>query len=421
MKNTQSSHQLSASILLSLIIGGILGSLLKPFSHVVWVQEFLINGLFDLGGQVFIASLRMLVVPLVFFSLVCGVSNLDHIKRLSSLGLKTLFLYLMTTAIAISLALCIATILQPGQGFHLTPTTQFTAATAPSLKEVLLQIFPSNPIKAAADGNMLQVIVFALLFGAGLSLSRQKTTALLTICDQLNTVNMMIITLLMKIAPYGVFCLITKVFADLGFEALAPLLKYFFLVVTVLFLHLLLTYGFMLRCFTTIPISTFVTQFRSVMLFAFSTASSNASLPVTMKTVIDQLKVRKSTAAFTLPLGATINMDGTAIMQGVATVFISQAYQIDMTWSAYLLVVLTATLASIGTAGVPGVGLITLAMVLKQVGLPVEGIGLIIGVDRLLDMLRTAVNVCGDATVSCVVDRWESPKPNATTVVETAS
>ena len=243
----------------------------------------------------------------------------------------------MTTAIAVSLALFMTTLLQPGQGFHLNTTTQFTAASAPSLKEVFLQIFPSNPIKAAADGNMLQVIVFALLFGAGLSLSRQKTSSLLSLCDQLQHCQHDDYYVVDESCTYGVFCLITKVFADLGLEALTPLLKYFFLVVTILFLHLMLTYGFMLRCFTTIPIRTFITQFRSVMLFAFSTASSNASLPVTMKTVIDQLKVRKSTAAFTLPLGATINMDGTAIMQGVATVFISQAYQIEMTWSAYLL------------------------------------------------------------------------------------
>jgi Na+/H+-dicarboxylate symporter len=214
---------------------------------------------------------------------------------------------------------------------------------------------------------------------------------------------MRLVMLLMSIAPYGVFCLIAKVFALQGFEAMAPLLKYFFVVLGVLLLHALVTYPTLLRVLAKLNPIVFFRNMRDPIALAFSTASSNATLPVTLETVEHKLGVRNSIASFTIPLGATINMDGTAIMQGVATGFIAQAYGIDLLATDYLMVVLTATLASVGTAGVPGVGLIMLAMVLRQVGLPVEGIGLILGVDRLLDMVRTTVNVTGDASVSCIV------------------
>ena len=401
------NHELSYKVLIGMFLGVAVGIVLRNFFVSDFLHEYIIDGFFDLGGKVFISSLKMLVVPLVFFSLVCGVSNLDNVKSIGSLGIKTFFLYLLTTGVAISLALFFAILIQPGSGFNLPAAIDFQAQPASSFKDVLLNIFPTNPIKSAAEGNMLQVIVFALLFGMGLAMGKKKTATLLKVCEQLNNVHMNIVTFLMQLAPYGVFFLVAKVFADLGYQAITPLLSYFFLVLFVLFFHLIMTYGLMLKYLSKINLHNFFTYFRSVMMFAFSTASSSATLPITMKTVMEKFKVRKSIAAFTLPLGATINMDGTAIMQGVATVFIAQAYQIDISWLGYLTVVLTATLASIGAAGVPGVGLITLAMVLRQVGLPVEGIGLIIGVDRLLDMVRSMVNVCGDATVSCIIENWE--------------
>ncbi len=356
-----------------------------------------------MGGSIFLASLKLLVVPLVFVSLVCGTAALDDVARLGRVGVKTLGLYLVTTAIAVSLALIAATIVQPGAGFELDSDASFQAQAAPSLAEVFIDLFPTNPIQAMADGNMLQIIVFAGLFGIALTLSGEPGKRLLNFFGDLNSVIMRLVMLLMSVAPYGVFCLIAKVFALQGFAAMSPLLQYFFLVLGVLVLHALITYSSLLRTLAGVNPIAFFRKMRDPIALAFSTASSNATLPVTLETVEHKLGVKNSIASFTIPLGATVNMDGTAIMQGVATGFIAQAYGIDLLPIDYLMVVLTATLASIGTAGVPGVGLIMLAMVLRQVNLPVEGIALVLGVDRLLDMVRTAVNVTGDASVSCIV------------------
>jgi len=303
----------------------------------------------------------------------------------------------------VSLALIAATIVQPGAGFELHSDASFEAQQAPSLAEVFIDLFPTNPIQAMADGNMLQIIIFAGLFGIALTLSGDPGKRLLGFFGDLNSVIMRLVMLLMSVAPYGVFCLIAKVFALQGFGAMLPLLQYFFLVLGVLVLHALVTYSSLLRMLAGVNPIVFFRKMRNPIALAFSTASSNATLPITLKTVEHKLGVKNSIASFTIPLGATVNMDGTAIMQGVATGFIAQAYGIDLLPIDYLMVVVTATLASIGTAGVPGVGLIMLAMVLRQVNLPVEGIALVLGVDRLLDMVRTAVNVTGDASVSCIV------------------
>jgi len=379
------------------------GLLLNWIGVSGWIETFVVDGLLHVGGSIFLASLKLLVVPLVFVSLVCGTAALDDVAKLGRVGAKTMGLYLMTTAVAVSLALIAATIVQPGAGFELTSDASFEAQQSPSLADVFIDLFPSNPVRAMADGNMLQIIVFAGLFGLALTLSGEPGKRLLKIFDDLNSVIMQLVMLLMIAAPYGVFCLIAKVFALQGFAAMAPLLKYFLLVLGVLVLHALVTYSSLLRLLAGLSPITFFRKMRDPIALAFSTASSNATLPVTLETVEHKMGVRNSIASFTIPLGATVNMDGTAIMQGVATGFIAQAYGIDLSPMDYLMVVVTATLASIGTAGVPGVGLIMLAMVLRQVNLPVEGIGLILGVDRLLDMVRTAVNVSGDAAVSCVV------------------
>ena len=276
------------------------------------------------------------------------------------------------------------------------------------MKEVLINIFPDNPVKAMAEGNMLQIIVFALLFGLAISKAGEHGARVKQFFDDINEVIMQMVHILMDLAPYGVFCLLAALFAEIGLGVLGSLASYFFSVVAVLLIHAVLVYGGLLTLLGRLNPVLFLQKMRPVQLFAFSTSSSAATLPVTLDIVQHRLGVDKSVASFTVPLGATINMDGTAIMQGVATVFISQAYAIDIGLSGYLTVIATATLASIGTAGVPGVGLIMLAMVLQQVQLPVEGIALIIGVDRLLDMLRTAVNVTGDATVSCLVAKSEN-------------
>lgn len=373
-----------------------------------YVNRLLFDGVLDVGGQLFIRSLQLLVVPLVLVSLVCGVSNLSSGADLGRLGGKTLGLYLLTTASAITLALTVAMIVQPGSGVERATDAEFEPVPAPELKDVILNIFPTNPVEAMAQGEMLQVIVFALLFGLALSKAGNPGARVKSIFEDLNSVIMRLVTLLIELAPYGVFCLMATLFATLGWDEISTLASYFFTVAGVLILHLLLVYPLLLTVLARVSPGMFFRKMREPMLVAFSTSSSGATLPVTLETVRSRLGVRNEVGSFTVPLGATINMDGTAIMQGVATVFIAQFYGVDLTAGQYLMVVLTATLASIGTAGVPGVGLIMLAMVLQQVNLPVEGIMLIIGVDRLLDMMRTSVNVAGDGMVATVVARSEN-------------
>ena len=370
--------------------------------------DFFTEGILDVVGQIFIASLRLVIVPLVFFSLVCGVVSISSSSRLGTISLKTLSLYLLTTAIAISVALTFALIFKPGVGIDLALPTAFEATEAPSLKQVLIDIFPTNPIAAMAEGNMLQIIVFSILFGIALKSLGEAGSSLKNSFEVINNVILSLVRMLIELAPYGIFALLFSLFAVQGFGMIGDLAKYFFLLVFVLLFHGFVTYGSLLTLIGRLNPVQFFLKVRSLAVFAFSTSSSSATMPVTLETVKNKLGVNPSVGSFTVPLGATINMDGTAIMQGVATVFISQAYNIDLSLVDYLMVILTATLASIGTAGVPGVGLIMLAMVLQQVGLPVEGIALIIGVDRLLDMTRTAVNVCGDAMVSCLVAKSEN-------------
>ena len=400
---------LTRNILIGMAGGLLLGSLIHAIdladSNPIMVYG--VNGLFDIGGKAFVASLKLLVVPLVFVSLVCGASNLSDGSSLGRIGIKTVGLYLFTTAIAITLALTVANIVDPGMGMALTTDAVFVAKESPPLKEVIVAIVPTNPVKAMAEGNMLQVIVFAILVGVAIAKSGSSGQRVRETLNDWNDIIMRMIMMLMAIAPVGVFCLMLALFSNMGFSAITDLIRYFLTVAGVLVLHFLLTYAMMVRFVANLNPIVFYRNFYPVMAYAFSTSSSNATLPVTLETVEHRLGVKNEVASFTVPLGATINMDGTAIMQGVATVFIAQAYNIDISMTGYLMVVLTATLASIGTAGVPGVGLITLALVLQQVGLPVEGIALIIGVDRLLDMMRTAVNVCGDAAVATIVAKSE--------------
>ncbi|HIG42164.1 MAG: dicarboxylate/amino acid:cation symporter [bacterium] len=391
------------------ILPGVLGEIAgwTGLSEDNFLRVYLIEGLFDIGGKIFIISLKLLVVPLVFVSLVCGASNLGDGSSMGRIGLKTMALYLFTTAVAISIALFVATLINPGNGINLTSAAEFVSKESPPLKEVIINIVPSNPIRAMSEGNMLQVIVFAILIGISITKCGEAGRRIKSHLEDWNEVVMRLVLMLMSVAPFGVFCLLITLFSNMGFTTIADLLKYFLTVAGVLVIHFLITYGLMVRFIARLDPRIFVSHMWPVMVYAFSTSSSNATLPVTLRTVEGKIGVKNEVASFTVPLGATINMDGTAIMQGVATVFIAQAFNVEIGMTGYLMVILTATLASIGTAGVPGVGLITLALVLQQVGLPVEGIALIIGVDRLLDMMRTAVNVTGDATVSAIVARSE--------------
>jgi Na+/H+-dicarboxylate symporter len=400
-------QQLTYRILMAMALGLVTGVLINLLVGEGFLRDYLVEGLFHVVGEVFLASLKLLVVPLVFVSLVCGTAALDDVSKLGRVGGKTLGLYLFTTAAAISIAVLTAVFVQPGAGFDLPTNLAYAGREAPPLTQTLINLFPTNPVRAMADGNMLQIIVFSILFGLAVTVAGDPGQRLLGVFQDLNSVIMRLVMLLMNLAPYGVFCLIAKVFAVQGFGAIVHLAQYFFVVLGVLLLHALVVYPALLRSLAGLAPLTFFRKMRDPIALAFSTASSNATLPVTLENAERRLGASNSVASFTIPLGATINMDGTAIMQGVATVFIAQAYGIDIGMTGYLMVVLTATLASIGTAGVPGVGLIMLAMVLRQVNLPVEGIGLIIGVDRLLDMVRTAVNVTGDSTVTCIVARSE--------------
>lgn len=399
--------QLSSKILLGMVLGIMLGLVLNALGGADPAQTPLIawfvDNIFDVIGKIFVISLKLLVVPLVFFSLVCGSASMGEDVKMGQVALKTIALYLVTTAIAVSLALTIANIVDPGVGINTAEAANYVAKAAPSFKNVFIGIFPSNPFQAMVEGNMLQVIVFAILVGVAILQAGDSGKTVLRGCQMISDVIMRMVAILMNLAPYGVFCLLAKLFTSQGFSAIINLALYFGTIVFVLFLHASVVYTSIFSLLTQLNPLTLFKNMRPALLFAFSTSSSNATMPITLNVARTRVGAHNSIASFTIPLGATVNMDGTAIMQGIATVFIAQAYGLDLAMSEYLAVVATATLASIGTAGVPGVGLITLAMVLQQVGLPVEGIGLIIGVDRLLDMMRTVVNVSGDGMVTAVV------------------
>lgn len=402
--------RLTVQIFAGLVAGAVTGLVINLLNldQFAIIRQGLVEGLFYVGGQLFLRALQLLVVPVVLVSLVCGTAGLEDVKRLGRMGGKAVGLYLLTTATAVTTALTVAWLIAPGRGFDLRTETEFTAAEAPPVAESFIQMVPRNPVAALADGEMLQIIAFALLLGLAITMSGSSGKRVLSFFEELNVVVMKLVQLIITISPYGVFCLIARVFADQGFDAIMPLAAYFFTVLLVLILHLSCTYPLFLKYMGGLSPLVFIKKYNDVMFFAFSTASSNATIPVSLNAVQTKLGVDKSVASFTIPLGATINMDGTAIMQGVATVFVANAYGIELGVQQYLLVILTATLASIGTAGVPGVGLIMLAMVFHQVGLPVEGIGVILAVDRLLDMVRTAVNVGGDGVVSCIVAHSEN-------------
>lgn len=392
---------LTNKIFIALLMGIILGSLIN-FS-VPNLIEYILNPI-NMLGSMFITALKMLIVPVVFFSIVTGVTNLEDTASLGRIGGKSIFLYLFTTFIAISIALIIANIINPGVNANFIINKEFEIKPPPPITSVIQNLIPSNPLKALSEGNMLQIIIFALIVGITITkLQNKNKLKLKSVFLLFNELFLKMIDIIMFFAPYGVFFLILKTFISQGFSAILELGSYFITVILVLLIHFFITYGTLLFFLTKVRLTYFYSKMKKTILFAFSTASSAATIPITLKTVEEEMGVDKSVASFSVPLGATINMDGTAIMQGVATIFIANAYGINLNISDFISVIMVATLASIGTAGVPGVGLIMLAMVLNQVGLPSEGIALIIGIDRLLDMTRTAVNVTGDATISCVV------------------
>lgn len=395
---------LTKKIFIGLIAGMILGIILYyviPDSSLK--QDVFIDGILYVVGQGFIRLLQMLVVPLVFFSLATGAMSMGDTASLGKIGIKTLLMYLFTTAAAIALALILANITNPGLGMELESmaTTEVKIAEAPSVADTLLNMIPTNPIKAMADGEMLQIIVFALLVGYICAKLPEKLSIFSRILNEGNDLMMEMTQIVMKIAPIGVFALIARTFSGLGLETLIPMANYMLTVIGGLLLQVVLVYLPMLLILTRLNPGPFLKKMIPVQTFAFSSASSGATIPITLQ-AMDNMGVPRSISSFTIPLGATINMDGTAIMQGVAVIFIANAYGIPLEMGDFLMVILTATLASVGTAAVPGVGLITLSMVLNSVGLPVEGIAMIMGIDRILDMARTAINTTGDCVVTLI-------------------
>lgn len=398
---------LTTKIFIGLIAGAIFGIILNYFVPSGSLKDdIIINGVLYVIGQGFIRLMQMLVVPLVFCSLVCGSMSIGDTKKLGTIGVKTLLFYLATTAIAISVALAIANLINPGIGLDMssvTATSTVTTSESTSFADTLLNIIPVNIFEGLASGTMLQIIFFALMLGVIIAKLGDRIEIVGNFFSQFNDIMMEMTMIVMKVAPIGVFCLIGKTFAGIGFEAFLPMLKYMFGVFLALGVQCFIVYLGLLKLFTGLNPIIFIKNFFPVMAFAFSTATSNATIPLSIDTLAKKMGVSKRVSSFTIPLGATINMDGTAIMQGVAVVFAAQAYGILLTPMDYITVIGTATLASVGTAGVPGVGLITLTMVFNSVGLPVEAIALIMGIDRILDMTRTAVNITGDAVCTTIV------------------
>ncbi|WP_352336944.1 dicarboxylate/amino acid:cation symporter [Psychrobacter sp. 16-MNA-CIBAN-0192] len=401
---------LTGKIIVAMILGIVLGLGINYFglnAEGSFINTYVTNGFFAIVGKLFVNSLKMLVVPLVLISLICGVCGIGDIRLLGRIGGKTFFIYMVTTALAITTAIGLGSLFGIGKGMHVDSTATFEAESAPPLIDVFSNIIPSNPISAMANGDMLSIIFFAMLIGISILMVGKPAKGLVQSLELINEVILKMVTIIMNLAPYGVFALLTKAMAELGFDLIWSLLGYVAVLVGALFFHFFVTMMVILKLTSGLSIKTFLAKMRDVQIFAFSTSSSNATIPITLRTVTERMGVNNSVASFTIPFGATINMDGTAIMQGTATIFIANLYGVDLGISGYLTVILMSVLASIGTAGVPGVGLIMLSMVFAQVGLPIEGIGLILGVDRILDMLRTAVNVGGDAAVTVIVAKSE--------------
>jgi len=403
-------QNLTRNILLGLLFGFLVGAFLYytsflPESFDVFVETYI----FKMGGDIFMNLLKLLVVPLVFFSLVTGISSIGSSKALGSITLKTIGLYLFTTAVAVSMALMAGEFFQPGSGYSadLSSVAPTSLPQGQGIYSTIVGIFPSNIIQAMAQNQMLSIVFFSIIFGIALNKTDHLTGNFSESFAKLNTVFLQLIVMIMSFAPIGVFCLIGKfVIAD-GLDIFQDVLVYVLLLVSLLLFHALFTYSILLKFVGKLNPIIFFKKMKNVALFAFSTSSSAATIPVTLKTVNQDLGVNQNIASFVVPVGATINMDGTAIMQGLATVFIAQMSGIDLTLFQYMQVVLLAVATSIGTAAVPSAGTITLIIILQQFNLPLEAIGIILAVDRVLDMLRTAVNVSGDAAVACIVAKSE--------------
>ena len=409
MSQLDPPKNLTRNVLLGIFAGVFLASIFFYFQELLPQSVF--NGiekyLFNLGGQIFKNLLLLIVVPLVFFSLVSGISSLSNMVKLGSIASKTIMLYLMTTAFAVIIAIFFGWVFNIS-GYEGEVGSFNAPSGETSLYDTVLRVFPNNIFGAFVENNMLGIVFISILFGIALNLTDDLTDKLSKNFEKLNIVFMKIVLIIMSFAPIGVFCLMGSYVMDHGLNIFGDLIQYVLILIFVLFFHLIFTYSIILKIFANLNPIIFFKKMRNVALFAFSTSSSAATIPVTLKTVTDDLGVKKDVSSFVVPVGATINMDGTAIMQGLATMFIASTAGVDLSMIEYMQIVLLAMVASIGAAAVPSAGTITLALILSSLGLPLDAIGLILAVDRILDMIRTSVNVIGDSAIACIVGNSEN-------------
>ena len=406
----------TAQLFIALFFGIAFGTLMKALPAWIYIDDIIVNGLFKLVGNGFIELIKMTVVPLIFTSLVCGISSFSDTKKLGKVGAKTLFIFLITTLTAILISLILTYFIKPGEGINATVVKSYcdcannVQPTSPkSPVDIILDIIPSNPIKSMSKGNLLQILVFASFFGVSLGMIGEKSQKVIEFFNITNDAIMKIVSIIMKLAPIGVFALISNTVYSTGFESLIGILKLILTVVISLAIQAFVVYGTIYKLGTKLSFIDFLKNYSEVAGISFSTSSSNAAIPFSMK-MMEKMNVDKSIYQFVLPIGATVNMAGTAIMQCASAMFIAQAYNIPLSLNAILTITLTAVFASVGAAGVPGVGMIMMTMILGSVGLPVEGIALIMGFDRILDMVRTVVNVMGDCVCAVIVDKLEKAK-----------
>ncbi len=395
-------------VLFSMVTGILIGVIINSFFlPSYFIESILINQVLHTISSLFLILLKMIVLPLIFVSIISGIISINDVNTLGRLGIKTLALYIFTTMLAITLALFISsfidynieTISLNNEIQNISPINQNS--------NFILNIFPNNFFSALVDGNVIQVLSFAIFIGVSASYVKNEIPEFVSLINNLNKIFNKMVMIIISFTPIAVFSLLAKTFSTEGMDVFIPLIKYFSVVVLVLLLHFAFTYSLILKAFSSLSIQKFYSKLRALIIFTFSTSSSNASIPFTLNTVVNKYGVNKSFASFSIPLGATINMDGTAIMQGCATYFLAAYYGIDLVFSDFVLIILTATVASIGTAGIPSAGIIMLSLILTELGIPLEGITLLLGVDRLLDMMRTSVNVSGDTCISCVVAQSE--------------
>ena len=396
-------------VLISMVAGIFIGLIINfYFISYTFIESFLIGDIFSTISSLFLILLKMIVLPLIFVSIVSGIISINDVSTLGRIGIKTISLYIFTTIIAISLALITSSLVNYNLGNLVIPVAPVTNVATSSNTNIILSFFPENFFSALANGNVIQVLVFAIFIGISSSIIKKEIPEFINLIDNLNKVFNKLVLLIIKLTPIAVFCLLGKTFATQGIDVFIPLLKYFMVVAGVLLFHFFFTYSVLLGLLTKLNLKIFFKKLKSLLVFTFSTASSNASIPFTLNTVTKKFGVNKSIASFSIPLGATINMDGTAIMQGCATFFLASYYGIDLVFNDFLVIIVTATIASIGTAGIPSAGILMLSLILSEIGIPLEGITLLLGVDRLLDMMRTSVNVSGDTCITCIVANSEN-------------